>query len=277
MQLSGKVAVITGGASGIGRATALALARRGADVVLADVHEGRLAEARAAVEALGRRALPVRCDVTRDADVERLAREALAAMDHVDVLMNNAGVVLCGALEEIPIADWQWEFDINFFGVVRGIRAFLPHMLARGSGYVVNTASMAGLLALTGPGAPYVASKYAVVGLSEALALYVRPRGIGVSVLCPAAVATNLAENGRVIGLTPEVLAADTRASKALLSAEEMAPEAIGELVAAGIEQEQFLIYSDPAHADLLVQRAQDVDGMLRLLQAAASEGAGPQ
>src|SRR5581483_676889 len=122
----------------------------------------------------------------------------------------NAGVVLCGTLEQIPVADWQWQFDVNVFGVVRGLRAFLPHMLARGSGYVVNTASMAGLLALTGPGAPYVASKFAVVGLSEALALYVRPRGIGVSVLCPAAVATNLAENGRVIGRTPEALAADT-------------------------------------------------------------------
>src|SRR5581483_3674966 len=112
MHLADKVAVITGGASGIGRGTALALARRGANVVLADVNETRLAEARAAVEALGQRALAVRCDVTRDDDVERLAREAIATMEHVDILMNNAGVVLCGALEEIPIADWQWEFDV---------------------------------------------------------------------------------------------------------------------------------------------------------------------
>ena len=145
MELANKVAVITGGASGIGRGTALALARRGADLVLADIHEERLAETRAAVEALGRRALALRCDVTSDADVERLAEVAIAEMEHVDVLMNNAGVVLCGALESMPVADWQWEFDINVFGVVRGLRAFLPHMLARGSGYVVNTASMAGL------------------------------------------------------------------------------------------------------------------------------------
>src|SRR5438067_2746036 len=196
MELANKVAVITGGASGIGRGAALALARRGADVVLADVNVARLDEARAAVEALGRRALAVRCDVARDDDVERLARTAIGEMGQVDVLMNNAGVVLCGALEDIPVADWQWEFDVNVFGVVRGVRAFLPHMLARGSGYVVNTASMAGLFALTGPGAPYVASKFAVVGLSEALALYLRPRGLGVSVLCPGAVDTNLGENG---------------------------------------------------------------------------------
>jgi NAD(P)-dependent dehydrogenase (short-subunit alcohol dehydrogenase family) len=267
MDLANKVAVITGGASGIGRGTALAVARRGADVVLADIHDQRLAEARAAVEALGRRALALRCDVTRDADVERLAHVAIAEMGQVDLLMNNAGVVLCGALEEIPVADWQWEFDVNVFGVVRGLRAFLPHMLARGSGYVVNSASMAGLFALTGPGAPYVASKFAVVGLSEALALYARPRGIGVSVLCPGAVDTNLGENGRVIGLTRDELAADTAASVALLGAEAMAPEAVGEIVAQAIEQERFLIYSDPTHAELLLRRAHNVESFLRLLQ----------
>src|SRR5579883_259347 len=267
MDLADKVAVITGGASGIGRATALALARRGADLVLADIHEARLVEARAAVEALGRRALAVRCDVTRDDDVARLARLAIAEMEHVDVLMNNAGVVLCGALEQIAVADWQWQFDVNVFGVVRGLHAFLPHMLARGSGYVVNTASMGGLYALTGPGAPYVASKFAVVGLSEALAIYARPRGIGVSVVCPAAVDTNLSETGRVVGLTPAELAADTAASQALLTITPMAPGAVGEIVAQGIEAERFLIYTDPAHAELVVRRAQDPDGFLRLLQ----------
>jgi NAD(P)-dependent dehydrogenase (short-subunit alcohol dehydrogenase family) len=267
MELANKVAVITGGASGIGRGTALALARRGADIVLADIHEGRLTDARAAVEALGRRALPVRCDVTRDDDVDHLAHVAIGEMGQVDVLMNNAGVVLCGALEAIPVADWQWQFDVNVFGIVRGVRAFLPHMMARGSGYIVNTASMAGLFALTGPGAPYVASKFAVVGLSEALALYARPRGVGVSVVCPGAVNTNLAENGRAVGLTPDELAADTAASVALLGAEEMAPAAVGEIVARAIEQEQFLVYTVPAHADLLSRMALDVEGFLRLLQ----------
>jgi NAD(P)-dependent dehydrogenase (short-subunit alcohol dehydrogenase family) len=273
MELANKVAVITGGASGIGRGTALAVARRGAAVVLADIHEARLAETRAAIEALGRQALAVRCDVTRDADVERLAQIAIAEMGHVDVIMNNAGVVLCGALEEIPVADWQWEFDVNVFGVVRGIRAFLPHMLARGSGYIVNTASMAGLFALTGPGAPYVASKFAVVGLSEALALYVRPRGLGVSVLCPGAVDTNLGENGRVVGLSADELAADTAASVALLGAEVLAPDAVGELVAQAIEAERFLIHSNPTHAALLVRRAQDAEGFLHLLQPRAGQG----
>jgi NAD(P)-dependent dehydrogenase (short-subunit alcohol dehydrogenase family) len=263
MDLAGKIAVITGGASGIGKGTALALARRGADVVLADVNGARLGEARAEVEAVGRRALAVRCDVTQDAEVERLARVAIGEMGRVDLLMNNAGVVCCGALEEIPIADWQWAFDVNVLGVVRGIRAFLPHFLERGRGYVVNTASMAGLFALTGEGAPYVATKFAVVGLSESLALYCKPRGIGVSVLCPGAVDTNLGETGRVVGMTPERLAADTAASVALLGPSVLHPDQVGELVAEAVEEERFLIHSDPAHAALLVQRARDVDAFL--------------
>src|SRR5215471_15691585 len=122
MQFEGKVAVITGGASGIGRGTALAMARRGADLVVADINDRRLEEVHAAITTLGRRALAVHCDVAQNADVERLGETTLSAMGHVDILMNNAGVVLRGALEQIPMADWEWSFNINFLGVVRGIR-----------------------------------------------------------------------------------------------------------------------------------------------------------
>src|SRR5262245_3774980 len=125
MQCEGKVAVITGGASGIGRGTALAMARRGADIVIADINDHRLEETQAAIATLGRRVLAVHCDVAKDADVERLGETALSTMGRVDILMNNAGVVVRGALEQIPIADWEWSFDINLLGVVRGIRTFL--------------------------------------------------------------------------------------------------------------------------------------------------------
>ena len=118
MQLAGKVAVITGGASGIGRGTALAMARRGTDLVIADINDRRLEETRAAIATLGRRALAVHCDVAKDADVERLGETALSAMGHVDILMNNAGVVLRGALEQIPMADWEWSFGINLLGEI---------------------------------------------------------------------------------------------------------------------------------------------------------------
>jgi NAD(P)-dependent dehydrogenase (short-subunit alcohol dehydrogenase family) len=159
MRFEEKVAVITGGASGIGRGTALAMARRGMDLVIADINDHRLEETRAAIASLGKRALAVHCDVAKDADVERLGATALREMGRVDILMNNARVVLRGALEHIPMADWEWSFGINLLGVVRGIRTFLPYMLERGSGYIINTGSVAGLIALTGEGAPYVASR----------------------------------------------------------------------------------------------------------------------
>src|SRR5215467_4575774 len=262
MQFAGKVAVITGGASGIGRGTALAMARRGADVVIADINDRRLEETRAAIATVGRRALAIHCDVAKDADVEHLGATALSTMGHVDILMNNAGVVLRGALEQIPMADWEWSFGINLLGVVRGIRTFLPHMLERGSGYIINTGSVAGLIALTGEGAPYVASKFAVVGLSEALALYVRPKGVGVSVLCPGSVDTNLHETERAIGITPERAQAEA-ASSAVFHSVLMTPAEIGEIVVDAVQQQRFFVLPDQHQQAIIVQRAQDMNTFL--------------
>jgi NAD(P)-dependent dehydrogenase (short-subunit alcohol dehydrogenase family) len=264
MHFAGKVAVITGGASGIGRGTALALARRGMDVVIADINDLRLEETRAAIAALGRRALAVHCDVSQDAAVERLGETALSLMGRVDILMNNAGVVLRGALELIPVADWEWSFGINVLGVVRGIRTFLPHMLERGSGYIINTGSVAGLIALTGEGAPYVASKFAIVGLSEALALYARPKGIGVSVLCPGSVDTNLCETERVVGMTPESTLAEA-ASSAVFHSVLMTPDQVGESVVEAVQQERFFVLPDHHQQSILVQRAQDMNAFLEV------------
>ncbi|MGI9148357.1 MAG: SDR family oxidoreductase [Chloroflexota bacterium] len=264
MKLAGEVAVITGGASGIGRGTALALAREGADVALADVNDARLAQVSAEITALGRRVLAVHCDVSRDQDVERLASEAEAKLGPVGLLMNNAGVVLRGALEHLEIADWQWCLGINVLGVIRGIRAFLPGMLERRHGYIVNTGSMAGMVALTGEGAPYIASKFAVVGLTEALALYARPFGVGVSLLCPGGVNTNLAETGRSVGMTPERERSETLMAQAVQGGEELQPEQVGDLVVEAVRSEQFLIMPDQLHADLVRRRAQDLNEFLK-------------
>jgi NAD(P)-dependent dehydrogenase (short-subunit alcohol dehydrogenase family) len=264
VNLAGEVAVITGGASGIGRGTALALARRGADIVLADIHDARLASVSAELRALGRRVLAVHCDVSRDEDVMRLADQAEAALGPAGLVMNNAGVVLRGALEHIGLPDWQWCFGINVFGVIRGIQAFLPRMIARRHGYIINTASVAGLVALTGEGAPYIASKFAVVGLTEALALYCRPFGIGVSVLCPGGVATNLAETGRSIGMIPEREAAETRMAQTVQGGEELQPEQVGELVAQAVQDETFLILPDEVHAHMVRRRAADLNAFVR-------------
>jgi NAD(P)-dependent dehydrogenase (short-subunit alcohol dehydrogenase family) len=167
MEIEGKVAAITGGASGIGRATALELVRRGATgVVLADLNDERLAETKDAIEALGAKAVTVHCDVSKDADVERYRDEALAAFDDVDIVMNNAGVAMIGPAEGLSMDEWDWILQINLYGVIRGVRAFLPHLLARGSGHVVNTSSVAGLFAYAWDHPAYITAKHGVVGLT---------------------------------------------------------------------------------------------------------------
>jgi NAD(P)-dependent dehydrogenase (short-subunit alcohol dehydrogenase family) len=262
VNLENRVAVITGGASGIGRATALAMAQAGADIVLADIHDQRLAAAAHEIANVGRRVLAVHCDVALDADVEALARQA-EGFGPVDIVMNNAGVVLRGALEQMELADWNWCFQINLFGVIRGIHAFLPRMIARRRGYIINTGSVAGLVALTGEGAPYVASKFGVVGLTEALALYARPFGIGVSLLCPGGVRTNLAETGRSIGMTPERGLAETAMAQTIQGGVELEPAEIGAGVVEAVRQERFFILPDRSHAELVQRRAMDLNAFV--------------
>jgi NAD(P)-dependent dehydrogenase (short-subunit alcohol dehydrogenase family) len=136
-------------------------------------------------------------------------------------------------------------------------------MIERRHGYIVNTGSMAGLVPLTGEGAPYIASKFAVVGLTEALALYVRPFGIGVSLLCPGGVNTNLAETGRSIGMTPVRQAAETRMAQSVQGGQQMQPAEVGELVVQAIEAEQFLVLPDASSIELIRRRAHDVNAFL--------------
>ncbi len=189
----GRSAVVTGGASGIGRGTALELARRGADVVLADIHEERLSDT-AAADHRARPPLPAgalrREPVTPTST--RSPTPRIAEFDHVDLVMNNAGISVMGPSYRVPTDDWQRILDVNVLGLVRGVNAFVPAMVERGRGYVVNTASIAGIWAYTWDCAPYITSKFAAYGYSEALARSLRPLGVGVSVLCPGLVHTNL-------------------------------------------------------------------------------------
>lgn len=261
MDVDGTVLVVTGGASGIGRATALELARRGADIVVGDVHDERIEEVRSEVEALGRRFLGVRCDVTQDDDMQRLRDEAITTMGHVDIVMLNAGVAMIGPAEGLSIDEWKWIFDINFFGVVRGVQAFVPHLLERGSGYLVTTASVAGLFAYAWDHPTYIAVKHAVVGLTESLALYLRPNGIGVSVLCPSLVATNMGETARMGGVDDI-----SRWIRDIQLAEPMAPGAVATLVADAIRAERYLILTDPdAIRPVIAARGADPDEFVQM------------
>lgn len=254
MELTGRVAVITGGASGIGRACALAMAGAGADVVVADLNQERTAAVLEEIRALGRRALGVRCDVSSDSDVERLAAASIAEMGRVDLLMNNAGVVLGGPVEKIELADWQWIIGINLLGPVRGVRYFLPHLLERGSGYIVNTASFAGLMAHNPLTIPYDTTKHGVVGLSAGLALYLKPKGIGVTVVCPGYVETNLSESYRFRGLR------DDGVGPLRVPDQVTRPEELAAKVLEAVREERFLVLSQPEHRDILVRRMTDID-----------------
>lgn len=192
-ELRGKVAVITGGASGIGLALVMEAARRGMHVALADIGEDKLATAKAAVEALGVKAIAVKTDVSKLADVQALHDRTLAELGEPWLVANNAGITKIALTWDHTEADWRRMFDINVGGVVNGLLAFLPGLRKAGTGHIINTASAAGLITLPATSA-YVASKHAVVGLSETLyrELIATKSGVGISVLCPALVKTNI-------------------------------------------------------------------------------------
>ena len=167
-ELRGKVAAITGAASGLGRAMALAFAREGMQIALADVDEKSLADAEQAVRAHGMRAFAMRVDVSKAAEVDGFAERTVGTLGAVHVVCNNAGVSPVGAAWENSLADWEWTLGVNLWGVIHGIRAFVPRLIAQDEGHVVNTASVAGLISPPGMGV-YNVTKHAVVPLSETL------------------------------------------------------------------------------------------------------------
>src|ERR1700727_589146 len=197
MELEGKTAVITGGASGIGLATATQLAKSGVNLVLGDIEDATLATAVDGLRASGARVLGVRTDVTSEKDILALRDAALAEFGAVHVVFNNAGVA-SGAAIGTPTDVWKWVIDVDLFGVIYGINAFLPLFLEQNEGHVINTASLAGLGGAPGMG-PYCAAKFAVVGLSESLfhELALRGSQVGVSLLCPGFWKTRIHESAR--------------------------------------------------------------------------------
>jgi NAD(P)-dependent dehydrogenase (short-subunit alcohol dehydrogenase family) len=196
-ELAGKTAFVTGGASGIGFALGAAFAEAGMRVMLADIETDALAEAVKSLHDFGPNVRGVACDVADPVSIERAAKASYQAFGNVHVVCNNAGVAAAGGIDNISLDNWRWVLDVNLMGVLHGIRTFLPHIRAHGEGgHIVNTASMAGMNSGLGF-SPYVASKFAVVGMSEGLATQLKPFGIGVTVLCPGYVRTRIGESGR--------------------------------------------------------------------------------
>jgi NAD(P)-dependent dehydrogenase (short-subunit alcohol dehydrogenase family) len=199
-ELRGRVAVVTGAASGIGRALAVELAREGAVLALSDVNEGGLAETRRLAEGLGARVSSERLDVADRAAVERHAARVVADHGRANLVINNAGVGLGATISDMSYDDLAWLFGINFWGVVHGTKAFLPHLRQSGDGHVVNVSSVFGIIAVPGQGA-YNAAKFAVRGFTECLRQELELEGAPVSATCvhPGGIKTDIARNARVI------------------------------------------------------------------------------
>lgn len=192
---AGATAIVTGGASGIGRALGEELARRGSEVVLADLQVDLAEKVASEIQASGGRAKAVRVDVTDFPAMERLVQEALERAGRLDYIFNNAGIAIGGPVHLYGIEDWNQIIDVNLRGVINGIQAAYKVMVAQGFGHIINTASMAGLL--PGPGnAGYTTTKHAIVGLSQSLRAEAAQMGVRVSVLCPGVIRTPILEGG---------------------------------------------------------------------------------
>lgn len=261
--LHGKTAVITGAASGIGKAMAQRFATAGMAVVACDVEEPALAACVADLEELGGEVVGVNLDVA-DADaVDAMATQAIERFGAVHVVCNNAGVGgrgLTAGPGELQLEDWQWVMGVNFWGVVNGHRSFLPHMLANGEGHIVNTASMAGHLPSH---SAYGASKWAVVGITEGLHNSLAGSGVGVSCLCPGWVNTQIgeADRNRPEWAAGNALDEPSTASEAGMAfireqlASGMDPSDVADLVHDAVVNENFWIFTDMAMVSSLQPR----------------------
>jgi NAD(P)-dependent dehydrogenase (short-subunit alcohol dehydrogenase family) len=252
-EFKGKTAFVTGGASGIGLAMAKAFAENGMNVMLADVEPSALDSALKDLNPYGNHVRGVACDVADPDSVERAAQATFEAFGKVHILCNNAGVAAGSGIDTISVESWRWVVDVNLMGVVYGVRSFLPHMRAHGEGgHIVNTASMAGMV--SGWFSPYDATKFAVVAMSEGLRPQLQPLGIGVSVLCPFFVRTNIGESGRnrqerygqMSTLDPGSPAAAVVEEIRKQIAAGLDPADVAARVLAAIENEELYIFTHP-------------------------------
>jgi len=266
--LRGKAAVITGAASGIGFGLAERLAAEGMGVVMADVEGGALSNAAEKLRSTGADVLAVVTDVSKADQVEALAEQAETQFGAVHVVCNNAGVAGGGGAPwETELRDWEWTLGVNLWGVVHGVRTFVPRLIAQGEGHVVNTASLAGLYT-GGIGGPYSVSKYGVVALSESLyfSLQLQAPSVGVSVLCPGWVNTRIGESDRNRPGGSADLSADPMAQKArkgLLRVLEagMAPAQVADKVVHAIRNNVFYVlpHDDDEWMEPVRQRTTDI------------------
>lgn len=271
MEIASRVVVVTGAASGIGRALSTRFGVEGArGVVVADINQTGAEAVAAEINHAGGNALGVATDVTRQGDVDALVKKAEEAFGPVDLFCSNAGIAVGGGVD-VPDGEWQRIWEVNVMAHVRAARAVLPSMLARGEGYLLNTASAAGLLTNLGA-APYSVTKHAAVGLAEWLAITHGDAGIKVSCLCPQGVRTPML----LTGLDASRDSGDLSGSSVLASGGMLEPEDVAQAVIEGLAAERFLILPHPEVSDYVRHKVADPDRWLvgmRRLQARMIRG----
>ena len=258
-----RVAVVTGGASGIGAAMARAFAARGAKLVRAAIDEAALARAAREHAGRGTPVLAVPTDVSRRESVEALAEAAWKHFGAAHLVCNNAGIATFGEIARAPHEDWEFTMAVDFWGVVHGVESFVPRMIEQGQGgHVLNTASMAGLVGMQGLGV-YCAAKFAVVGLSEALQRELKPHRIGVSVLCPMIVATRIGENS--LRLRPKALQdvpTPPAPPEGSMVGSTVSADDVARRVVRAIERGDLYVLTHPEQREILRRRAQKLDAV---------------
>lgn len=269
-QVAGKVAFITGGASGLGLAMARSFSAAGMKVVIADIEDTALLAAKAEFSDTNADVITMKVDVTSREAMEQAAEDTIAAFGKIHVVCNNAGVAVSGNVSEMTYKDWDWVMKVNVDGVVNGVVSFVEHMKAHGEGgHFVNTASIAGLLGIAGLSV-YNTSKFAVVGMSEAMRVDLEPFGIGTSVLCPGVVATNIFSSernrpdqlggteARPLQLAGGTVSEEEREAR-MKEMNALDPSVIGDMVLHAIQTNEFYIFSHEEFGHGVSNRAQEM------------------
>ena len=269
MDISGKTAIVTGAASGIGLGIATALAEAGANVVMADIQKDAVEQAAHRLSGTNKRVMPVRIDVTQEQSVLDALAQAERNFGKLHIACNNAGVPMHGTrLTDVPRDDWEFVIGVNMWGVIHGIRHFVPAILKHGEeGHVVNTGSVAGFQNRRGTNqGPYSMSKYAVVSLSEALEHELEGTNVGVSVLCPGPINTKLARGARNrpphMG-GPKIRANDEATLAERLAATGLDPMKVGERVVDAIQTKTFYAFVSAVPADVIRARHRRIEEAL--------------
>jgi NAD(P)-dependent dehydrogenase (short-subunit alcohol dehydrogenase family) len=259
------VAVVTGAASGIGRAAAIRFAQEGSDIVVSDINDEGGKDVVAEIEGLGRKAIYVHTDVAKRDEMEALVDASIDWRGHCDLFHSNAGIGMGGAPQSIPIEEWDRILDINLHSHIWTVRKLLPHMLERGSGHLVHTASSAGTLGFAML-IPYCVTKFGVVGLCESLASYTLNRGVGVSVVCPLLVSTNIFDRSWNYPEEGEIDFNEAFQDQVRTFFKEvgMAPEGVADTIVEAVKGNHLYVFPHPELKDMIDTKWADPDAFVR-------------